>query len=415
MKIKSILKLGVTNFLILAIGFTVFSPVANEVAVANDFSGSADGEYPYEDTFVISAYYSPLPCQQKYATGSYEADIRLNGHGIRGADGTAVYPGMIAAPKIYPFGTKMNIPGVGIVAVHDRGGAIVKAGERGYSYDRLDIWMGYGDKGLKRALEWGKRTVNVTVYGISDSVVEGIYLTDYSDDEYIPNECSYTVQDSSPSNTSAVSTALSVLKEDDETTKLAKKYNLELADKLSNYLEPGVKGENVRELQEELRRLNFYRTEPTGIYDKITEHAVFKFQQSQGIVSDQDEIGAGIFGPKTRQELNEIIASRNERRVLIAQASTGKPSEVKPSDASGKTFIASELDYGTTSSDVVKLQSILKEKGYFASSSFSEYYGVETREAVVNFQKDNGIISSESDKGAGRVGPSTLKILNSVS
>lgn len=44
--------------------------------------------------------------------------------------------------------------------MHDRGGAIVPAGERGYNYDRIDVWMGYGDEGLKRALWWGKRTIS---------------------------------------------------------------------------------------------------------------------------------------------------------------------------------------------------------------------------------------------------------------
>lgn len=413
MKNKSILKLGVTNFLALAIGFMVLSPVANEIAVADDFSESSDGVYPYDQTFVISAYYSPLPCQQKYATGSYEADIRLNGHGIHGADGTDVYPGMIAAPKTIPFGTKMNIPGIGIVAVHDRGGAIVPAGQRGYSYNRLDIWMGYGDKGLQRALNWGKRTVTVTVYGISDAVIEEIYLSDYSEDEYVPNDCSYAAPASNPATT--VSTALSVIKEDDETTKLAKKYNLELAEKLSNYLEPGIKGDNVRKLQEELRRLNFYKTEPSGVYDEVTEHAVFKFQQSQDIVGDKDETGAGIFGPKTREKLNEIIASRNERKVLIAQATTDSSSYIAEEKDDFKVLIASEMDYGITSSEVKKLQAILKEKGYFAAESFTDYYGVETRDAVVKFQKDNGLIQGENDAGAGRVGPSTLSLINNLS
>lgn len=49
--------------------------------------------------------------------------------------------------------------GLGTGTVDDRGGAIVKAGERGYDHDRLDVWMGRGDEGLARALAWGKRTV----------------------------------------------------------------------------------------------------------------------------------------------------------------------------------------------------------------------------------------------------------------
>ena len=37
----------------------------------------------------------------------------------------------------------MQIPGIGFVAVHDRGGAIKN--------NRLDIWMGEGEEGLSRA------------------------------------------------------------------------------------------------------------------------------------------------------------------------------------------------------------------------------------------------------------------------
>ena len=170
-------------------------------------------------------------------------------------------------------------------------------------------------------------------------------------------------------------------------------------------------------MQEELKRLNFYRTEPTGVYDKITAHAVFKFQQSQGIVEDENVTGAGVFGPKTRQKLNEFIASRNDRKVLVAQATNDMTylAEANKGNTDETNLIAAEMDFGTTSADVKKLQAILKGKGYFANSSFSNYYGHETREAVVKFQKDNGIISGENDTGAGRVGPATLKLLNSMS
>jgi len=35
--------------------------------------------------FIVTAYYSPLPGQKKYSTGSYSGDIRLNGEGTHGA------------------------------------------------------------------------------------------------------------------------------------------------------------------------------------------------------------------------------------------------------------------------------------------------------------------------------------------
>ena len=109
----------------------------------------------YAQQFEVSAYYSPLPNQEKYVCGSYEEDLKMNGDGEYGADGTPVYVGMISAPTKYSFGTKIFIPGLGVGTVHDRGGAIYSS----KGYDRLDIWMGYGDEGRKRALRWGRRRV----------------------------------------------------------------------------------------------------------------------------------------------------------------------------------------------------------------------------------------------------------------
>lgn len=137
----------IANSLVFTSFFSVFSPI---LAAPNNFDAQK---------FVTTAYYSPLPNQSFYLRGSYEADVRLNGRGTHGASGKEVYPGMLAAPKTYAFGTQIYFPDFGIGTVDDRGGAIVSAGSRGYDADRIDIWMGEGEEGLKRALTWGKRTV----------------------------------------------------------------------------------------------------------------------------------------------------------------------------------------------------------------------------------------------------------------
>jgi 3D (Asp-Asp-Asp) domain-containing protein len=119
---------------------------------------------------LVTAYYSPLPDQDFYIRGSYEADIRLNGRGTNGADGTEVYVGMLAAPRTYPFGTRVSIPGLGVGEVHDRGGAILA----GKDYDRIDVWMGHGEEGLARALNWGARVVEGEVYFTAHQVEPGL-------------------------------------------------------------------------------------------------------------------------------------------------------------------------------------------------------------------------------------------------
>ena len=80
-----------------------------------------------EKTFIVTAYYSPLPDQSRYLRGNYEAELRLNGNGTHGASGKPVYAGMLAAPKSYAFGTVIHLEGIGTGTVDDRGGAIVVA------------------------------------------------------------------------------------------------------------------------------------------------------------------------------------------------------------------------------------------------------------------------------------------------
>ncbi len=109
--------------------------------------------------FIVSAYYSPLPWQKRYSTWSYAGDIRLNGNWTHWASWVKVHPWFIAAPYTYKFWTKIQLEWLWIWTVEDRWWAIVKAWRRWHEYDRLDIWMWYGDSWLTKALNWGKRTV----------------------------------------------------------------------------------------------------------------------------------------------------------------------------------------------------------------------------------------------------------------
>ena len=109
--------------------------------------------------FYITAYYSPLPWQRRYTTGSYNWDIRLNWWGKRTASGKWVFPGLLAAPWNYKYWTKIEFEWLWVWVVEDRWGAIVNAWERNFEHDRIDVWMWYGDEWLERALKWGKRKV----------------------------------------------------------------------------------------------------------------------------------------------------------------------------------------------------------------------------------------------------------------
>ena len=357
--------------------FTTFSYCLNlsmlDVMILDDVRGEAHAEgisYPYTKYFSISAYYSPLPGQSWYVTGSYSSDIRLNGRGTNGADGTPVYPGMIAAPKVYSFGTKLYIPGIGMTAVHDRGGAIVQAAEdweSGPKYDRLDIWMGYGDKGLKRALDWGLRTVEVTVYGIDNSIVEDVDIPGYSSDEKTDQEYFYIPE----------------YYEDYDTG-----YSVESA-LFPEDLWYLSESDEVKKLQEYLRDLGYFDGVVNGYFGDDTRMAIYVFQKANGLVQNIADLGAGHFGPATRKAFEEAALSRKEQ--LVPQSNLGPESNSEDS--------------------IKKLQQVLKLMGYKVAEN--GVYDEETQDAVFKFQIDNNILNNVTDYGAGYFGPRTLSVFSS--
>jgi 3D (Asp-Asp-Asp) domain-containing protein len=68
------------------------------------------------------------------------------------ADGSKAKKGVIAADiSKYPYGTKMYVPGYGWGEVHDKGRAI--------KGNHIDVFF----DSHKKALEWGRKELNVTV------------------------------------------------------------------------------------------------------------------------------------------------------------------------------------------------------------------------------------------------------------
>lgn len=327
-------------------------------------------------TFIITAYYSPLVGQTHYVTGSYEGDIYLNGNGTNGADGTPVYPGMIAAPKTYAFGTKMYIPGVGLTAVHDRGGAIKPAGQLGNAYDRLDIWMGKGDEGLRRALGWGKRTVEVMVYGMQSELQEAVYF-----DQYLEVENFFT------------QTFLSPLE-------------------FPNDLYYGQEGDEVKEMQEYLVSWG-YLAEANGFYGQDTTEALFQFQRDFSIVSSANELGAGHFGPSTRRQFDRLI-KEGEGSATLLEVQKGKSLLLKyPDFYEELSSFTDSLDLGDSGEAVHQLQEELQNLGFLRLMP-TGYFGETTEHALFKFQQAQGLVESKLDSGAGYLGPQTRARLNAI-
>lgn len=365
--------------------------MAAELEIAEHVEASAStnvaSEGAYNRTFIISAYYSPLEGQQRYVTGSLSGDIRLNGSGVNGADGTPVYPGMIAAPKTYAFGTKMSIPGIGTVAVHDRGGAIVTSGNRGNAYDRLDVWMGYGDQGLQRALQWGKRTVDVTVYGLDSSVQEHIELDGYSSSESqsVPNSLNAPTELSAPVAPTVQSTP--IVK----------------AQLFSQQLTLGHAGDDVARLQQKLKDLHYYNGDISATFDRATYDAVEAFQVAERIIPSAGSFGAGYVGPRTMS----VLASTENSSPALATAHA-KATAIDP-----VSVLNTDLKLGDSGAHVERLQEELRRVNLLGIEA-TGYYGEVTEHAVFKFQQVHGLAGDMNSVGAGIFGPMTRTKFNTV-
>ncbi|MBN2096533.1 peptidoglycan-binding protein [Candidatus Peregrinibacteria bacterium] len=327
---------------------------------------AVDASQPMEKRMLmVSAYYSPLPNQSFYMRGSYEADIRLNGRGTNGADGTQVYTGMLAAPRTYPFGTRIRIPGLGVGEVHDRGGAIKARA----SYDRIDVWMGYGEEGLSRALNWGMRLVEGEVYFTPHQVEPGLSFGWVS--STLPQSTLSRLQAKTMINPQA-------------------------------FTQPITRSSSqasIRELQEALRLFGYYHGAVDGVYTDETRDAVLLFQIDEGVIPSKSALGAGYFGPKTQQALKTKSENFNSR-ILIEQQRL----------KDNLKALSVGLGKNAEGDEVYRVQQMLWELGYYRGDLNGQYNAV-TIDAVFRFQKDNGIVQNDWDTGAGYFGKQTHQAL----
>ncbi|MCM3569010.1 cell wall hydrolase [Neobacillus mesonae] len=65
-------------------------------------------------------------------------------------------------------------------------------------------------------------------------------------------------------------------------------------------LQKGNQGQSVYHLQDNLLKMGYLPTQPTGYYGSITENAVRQFQQDTGVIS------TGVYGPLTQQQLHNV-------------------------------------------------------------------------------------------------------------
>jgi len=344
----------------------VFTGIALLVSQLFTFSAPAMAEVAGEmRKLLVTAYYSPLPDQTMYIRGSYDGDVRLNGRGTNGANGTEVFEGMLAAPKTYPFGTRVRIPGLGVGEVHDRGGAILA----NQDYDRIDVWMGRGDDGLSRALNWGARMVMGEIFWNADQVEPGFDFSWVS--PVLPESLVKRLSDHTLQNPAVFDRPIT----------------------------PASNQEDLKELQTALTTLGYYFGEIDGTYTDITRDAVKAFQMDRGVISSDQDAGAGNFGPLTKSTLKGALEGYNSAVVK-------ERSRIE----NNLTLLTLGLGKDSQGDDVMALQQMLWELSYY-TGELNGHYDQATIDAVFDFQKAQGIVASEWDSGAGYYGKKTHEAL----
>ena len=157
-------------------------------------------------------------------------------------------------------------------------------------------------------------------------------------------------------------------------------------------LRKGYTGADVIAVQQKLKELGFYSGSIDGVYGTGSIAAVKKFQQQNGLTAD------GLVGSRTYTAL--MSASTG------SSSNSGSDNSSSSSDStSGQDYAEGTLSYGSSGTEVKKMQQALKALGYNVSAD--GFYGALTQMAVTQFQKRNGLTAD------GVAGSATLKLLYS--
>ncbi len=345
------------RFILWAIVATTLSFIWN---ISTVYADSTEETY-----FITTAYYSPLPGQVKYYNGSYAAEVRMNWEGTHGASGKEVFPGMLAGPANYPLGTKIYFEGYGIAEIADRWGAIVNKGVRGHEYDRIDIWMGYGDEGRERAIAWGTRKIKGKIVVPSADVT-----LSFDKDEL---GLGYIGQ---------------------------LKINPEASDP-----------KDVKKLQEFFTRAGIYSGPIDGKFDSIQD-ALTQFQIDNDVIESSQSEDAGWFGGKTlaaiREKFNTGVGT------ILSQEDTNAFHAYNHKAASAIYKLI--LDYGnlqvtpeSSPKIVVELQKLLTALWEYDGPLNGRYSDVV--DTLIDFQIRVGLVNHADDWWAGYFGNKTKSAL----
>jgi len=163
---------------------------------------------------------------------------------------------------------------------------------------------------------------------------------------------------------------------------------------LTSTLEVGSKGDEVFALETFLKKQKLFKSAPNKTFNKATEKALIAYQlQARVIQSDVSE-QAGKTAAATRDAIANASCKKTE---LKGAGSCVFISKNLSRENNGDRFV----------SEIKELQRMLVQKNYLNSTDVTGYFGPVTRNAVINLQIDNGLITSRTSDAAGLVGPRT--------
>ena len=161
----------------------------------------------------------------------------------------------------------------------------------------------------------------------------------------------------------------------------------------------GKSGDDVLELQEKLRDLNYLSATPDGIFGRYTEAAVLAFQNANGLTAD------GIVGRYTWAALENAAPASTAAAPGNTSSSDQNTSNSTDNNTGTSASTVRNLSKGMDGDDVKALQEMLVRLGYLQVNP-DGIFGDYTRSAVIAFQQKAAIGTD------GIAGPITMAALN---
>lgn len=296
--------------------------------------------------FVVTAYYSPVAWQSKYTTWSYETELRLNGW-WNTANWKKPSNWTIAAPRNYPFWTKIYLEWFWVWEVNDRWWAIVNSWDNWHLHDRIDIWMWYWDEGRIRTAAWWVKTVKGSIVS-SNTQIKTNFETFQSPEDSTSNS--------------------------NKPSQIDKYKNLYVSAENPN-------SDDVLNLQKLLKEVNLYNWNLDWKYDSIKD-ILINFQLENKIIFDKNSPEAGYFWKKTFEAFKNKFWNNFE---LV----NNSPTPVVQNTLESKETLSSEL----TQAEKERLKLVrdeiyneMKNKVWWNEQALQEYL-LKSKDTLRNYSK----------------------------